>query len=295
MSARLTAQHTTHAGHLANSPPTPSTRNDGLSKAQRAHNKHESDARRTCTQFKNGWDVTLKLISFFFNSTSLHDTSGHHCGSHVCAKGCEECASDRAARNICRASGELPADTNYTERWPPQSSTCTRHTRNRKPGELPTGIPTPRSDGPPQSSTRTRHSALPSTSGLPANTQAQRNNETPRAVHAAHDELTTSQRRLKSCRLLLLYDVSTPDQSCRLQRQQRGPRVSTQGSAPPLTSRRTPRQPGSTPTLLPPSTQKIMHLRTSTHVSSQCRHGPSATGPRLPATVRSCRTWCTPT
>ena len=51
-----------------------------------------------------------------------------------------------------------------------------------------------------------------------------------------HDELTTSQRRIKSCRL---------------RRQQRGPRVSKPGPAPPLTGRRTPRQPGGTPILLP--------------------------------------------
>ena len=31
----------------------------------------------------------------------------------------------------------------------PQGSTRTRQTRNRKPGELPAGIPTPRNDGPP--------------------------------------------------------------------------------------------------------------------------------------------------
>ena len=73
----------------------------------------------------------------------------------------------------------------------PQSSTCTRQTRNRKPGELPAGIPTPRNDGLPQSSTRTRHSARPGASGLPASTQAQRNNGTPRAAHAAHTQLLT--------------------------------------------------------------------------------------------------------
>ena len=90
--------------------------------------------------------------------------------------------------------------------------------------------------GLPQSSTRARHNARPGASELPASTQAQRSSGTPLAAHAAHDELTTSQRRLKSCRL---------------RRQRRGPRVSTQGPAPPLTGRRSPRQPGGTPTLLP--------------------------------------------
>ena len=50
---------------------------------------------------------------------------------------------------------------------------------------------------------------------------------------------TTSSRRLNR-RL----------KSCRLRRQRCGLRVSTQGPAPPLTGRRSPRQPGGTPTLL---------------------------------------------
>ena len=65
------------------------------------------------------------------NSTSLHVTTGQHCETPVCKKGCEECASDRAAHNTSRASGELPADTQpHGTMAPPRLNAHTTNTKS---------------------------------------------------------------------------------------------------------------------------------------------------------------------
>ena len=170
-------------------------------------------------------------------------------------KCCDECAPTHATNNTGRASGELPADAEQTERWLPSFYVQTMSQKNGRQGKLPLQ--------PVEDTNKTPDDLLAGvrrlgTMGLPhSSTQARprtaRLQRTPRERTGLAERQDSPSR---SRRIRRIHDVSTSSKSSRCRRRLRGSCVPTQGPAPFFTNLRFPRSPRYAPHFFP-STLKL--------------------------------------